>query len=342
MQVVELRALLQELLESSKAYFNFTAKGCPDSGEYVSKIWTFRGASKDKARVLALKADIEERYVAEIIDFLRERQLIDLVRVDSGETTDEYVLLMPAGVEMYRTLPEDAEAELSEEEMAELAAEAWNGANLAAYREMLNRVQEPLLESDLGAKSAVFALFLLLMGAAAKKNALMVRTDENKEIEFQEEIVGYLNALAGLVFPSSHAAKGKRFVVGELSNFIRRSKELKEAYNALFKRDPDALYFDVTGEDGAISRDLLEKVVRITVDHLSRHASEDDDLAASLPGVVTQYTIGSPLKQAHRTALFGERPDFGYGLLLTEVVRAVLNEAEDSGAGSGRATALNA
>ncbi len=323
MNVGSLVELLNKLAMDSKNYFKLK-KSSIESGEYFFKMWTTR-ANKDNARnFFGKKSELELALSEEVYKLLYKNNIISIIKIEDGEYRENHCLLMPLGFDFIKLLREyDSTKFLDEIPMKDILDKTNRSFYQKALRETLNRLQDPLLESEeLAAKSAVFALFLLLTGSVSSQKAFILRVDDNKEIEYQEDIVKYLDNLSKKVFEYSYdRVRGRQFTVGDLSNFIRRNKDLRVAYGELFRKEDEYIYFNITDAEDNVSLDSLRRIVNITLKRLEHFASGDDDIELAVQRVATDYMLESPLKQAHKTALFVGQSDFNYNVMLESVIK---------------------
>ena len=64
----------------------------------------------------------------------------------------------------------------------------------------------------------------------------------------------------------------------------------------------------------------MKRIVNITLNRIEHFASDEDDIELTAQQAVNDYIFESPLKQAHKTALFVGQPDFNYKVVLESII----------------------
>jgi hypothetical protein len=327
-EVSGLVSILNEIGLGSKAYINFSRKSL-DSGEFFKQLWTARSVSKSKAKdeLISQNRDfITENRV--LMQYLLDNKVIVNLELDENDNKDVFLFLLPIGLELINLLSEYDEEEIEYDQLNGQIQIANDTFYANCITETINRLQEPLLEMEaMSAKSTVFCWFLLLTGATCKDRAFIIqKQDKDGEIEYQAEIVKYLNEVSKFIFPSSHKNKsGKIFKEGDLSNFIRRNKEIKTSYGEYFKIENDLYYFDIHSPEVDNHIAALSRVVSTTVKRINHFSVQEDEIIQTVAKSIDEYFINNPIKQAHLKSLFAGRPDYEYFQELQFVVKEELD-----------------
>ncbi|MBO8168923.1 MAG: hypothetical protein H0Z35_07045 [Thermoanaerobacteraceae bacterium] len=120
---------------------------------------------------------------------------------------------------------------------------------------------------------------------------------------------------------------GKNFKTGDLSNFVRRNKEIRNAFGDAFQVDNENnLFYFNTVEFGEINEDTLRFMINVTIKRLKHFAVKDDDLENNIKKSLEQYRLDCPLKQSHRSTLYLGSPSPDYFPLLEHLVYEELYE----------------
>ncbi|MED4599665.1 hypothetical protein P9314_02965 [Paenibacillus validus] len=326
-EIAKLLGLLNEVSLSSKSYVN--SRKNSDSGEYFKQLWTARSVSKSKAKEELLNQNMD-LFVEnkELVQFLLENKVIVSLELDENDSKENLLFLLPTGLELISLLTDYYEDYISYTELEDKIQLANNNFYNNCILETVNRLQEPLLETEaMSAKSTVFCWFLLLTGATCKDRAFIIqKQDKDGEFEYQEEIVRYLNEVSKFIFPNSFKNKtGKIFKEGDLSNFIRRNKEIKTSYGEYFKIEDEAFYFDIHSPDNENYLAALSKVVSITLKRINHFSVPDDEMPTTIVKSIDEYYLNNPIKQAHLKSLFAGRPEYSYFQELQYVVKDELD-----------------
>jgi hypothetical protein len=326
-EITKLINILNEISRGSKSYIN--SRKNLDSGEYFKQLWTARSVSKAKAKE-ELTSESDELFTADqdLVQYLRDKKVIVNLELDENDSKEIYLFLLPTGLELINLLNESNQDEIGYEELESKIQLANDSFYTNCIVETINRLQEPLLETEsMSAKSTVFCWFLLLTGATCKDRAFIIqKQDKDGEFEYQEEIVKYLNNVSKMIFPNSYKNKsGKIFKEGDLSNFIRRNKEIKTSYGEYFKIEDDAFFFDIHSNGDGNYLQALSKVVSVTLKRISHFSVPEDDILDTINKSIHEYYFNTPIKQAHLKALFAGRPDYSYFQELQYVTREELD-----------------
>lgn len=316
--------ILNEIGNSSKNYVNVSKRGL-DSGEYLKQIWITR-YNKTKAKNELIKVDnIED---SDIIKFLLDMNIITKLTIEDGDYKDNHFFSLPISLELIKLLIKYNDITIDEKKFGELIQEANKLFVCRSAEEIINRIQEPLLEAEtMSAKSVLFCWYLLITGAISKRSSFILRVrDEDKEFDLHDEIVDYLDCLSKYIYPSSYLVNksGKSFKRGDLSNFVRRNKDIRTSFGDIFHTEDSYFYFDIEKEDGEIDKDILERVINITLKRLKHFASEQDYVCDTVMKSITWFRVDSPIKQAHRTSLFLGKPTEEYYPMLEHLVYEAL------------------
>jgi len=317
---------LEKLYSKGTEYFKCNKSG---SGEYYTKMWTARSNKVKLRNLLPERVTLSQEIGEDLLNVLCEENVIQIVLVEDGFERGEYCVLLPIGVEMLEIMKEDLEIpdELGEDDIRSIVGMAKTRFLPKAQKALKERIQAPLLVTNaLGARDAVFALFLILCGAVSKHTALILKEDENREIEFQEDLVQYLNDLARTIYKDSYMNRGKHFSVGDLSDYIRRSKNLVVQFGDVFKREEIFIYFDLLDDRGNLNTESMTVVMDKVISSLDNHSQgEDDDPADVIPELVQTYMIANPIKQTHRKALFVSNVEFEFYFKLQSVIQTLVS-----------------
>ncbi|QNR66264.1 hypothetical protein IAQ67_20820 [Paenibacillus peoriae] len=318
---------LKEIALGSKSFIN--SKKNLGSGEYFKQLWTARSVSKSKAKEELINRNND--FMSdnqELLQYFLDNKIIVNLELDENDSKEEFLFLLPTGLELINLLSEVTEEECSYNQLNVLVQKANENFYANCINETINRIQDPLLETEsMSAKSTVFCWFLLLTGATCKNRAFIIqKQDKDGEIEYQEEIVKYLNDVSKFIFQSSYRNKaGKIFKEGDLSNFIRRNKEIKTSYGDYFKIEDDLFYFDIHSPEEENYLIALNKVVSITLKRIKHFSVSEDEVSETITKSIDEYFINNPIKQAHLKSLFAGRPDYSYFQELQFVVRQELD-----------------
>lgn len=325
--VENLITTLTEIALRSKSFIN--SRKNADSGDYFKQLWTARSINKSRAKEELFNTNNE--FMSgnqELLHYLLDKRIIVNLELDDNEIKETFLFLLPIGLELITLLYQFGEEEIGYTQLDNLIQKAHETFYSNCITETVNRIQEPLLETEsMSAKSTIFCWFLLLTGATCKDRAFIIqKQDKDGEIEYQEEIVRYLNDVSKFIFPSSSRNKaGKIFKEGDLSNFIRRNKEIKNAYGDYFKIESDLFYFDIHSSDAENHLNVLSKVVSITLKRIYHFSQPDDEVLATITKSIDEYYLNNPIKQAHLKSLFAGRPDYSYFQELQFAVRQELD-----------------
>lgn len=321
---------MNEIASGSKSFIN--SRKNSDSGEYFKQLWTARSVSKSKAKeeLINRNNDLMSDNHG-LLQYLLDNKIIVNLELDENNSKESFLFLLPTGLELINLLSEVAEDSIEYNQLNVMVQKANDNFYANCINETINRIQEPLLETEsMSAKSTIFCWFLLLTGATCKNRAFIIqKQDKDGEIEYQEEIVKYLNDVSRFIFPSSYRNKtGKIFKEGDLSNFIRRNKEIKTSYGDFFKIEDDLFYFDIhSSEENYLT--ALNKVVSITLKRIYHFSVPEDEVSETITRSIDEYFINNPIKQAHLKSLFAGRPDYSY---FQELQFVVIQELENIGA----------
>lgn len=325
--VAKLISTLNDIASGSKSYIN--SRKNADSGEYFKQLWTARSVNKSKAREELLNqtndALVDNR---DEIQYLLDNKIIVNLEIDENDSREGFLFLLPTGLELITLLAENNEEQIGYEELDGIIQLANSNFYTNCISETINRLQEPLLETEaMSAKSTVFCWFLLLTGATCKERAFIIqKQDKDGEFEYQEEIVKYLNEVSKFIFPNSYKNKiGKIFKEGDLSNFIRRNKEIKTSYGDYFKIEDESFYFNIHSQDDENYLVALSKVVSITLKRINHFSVPDDNMPETIIKSIDEYYLNTPIKQAHLKSLFAGRPDYSYFQELQYVAKEELD-----------------
>lgn len=320
---------LDEIALGSRSFIN--SRKNSDSGEYFKQLWTARSISKIRAKEELINKNKDFiSFNQELLHYLLDKKIIVSLDVDENDVKEAFLFLLPTGLELINILKEVVEETIEFNQLDAMIQQANETFYSNCINETINRIQEPLLETEsMSAKSAVFCWFLLLTGATCKNRAFIIqKQDKDGEFEYQEEIVKYLNDVSKFIFPSSYRNKtGKIFKEGDLSNFIRRNKEIKTAFGECFKIEDDLFYFDVHSPQNENYLPILSKVASITLKRIIHFSMPDDELMETIFKSIDEYYLNIPIKQAHLKSLFAGRPEYSYFQELQFVVRQELDNA---------------
>lgn len=324
--IEHLRETLKKIGLASRDYVN--AKKNMDTGEFIRQIWVARSLSKSKARKKLISELGENK--EDILNILKEFNVITLLEIKEGDNLEYRFFLLPIGLELLKLIDDQSDTTITFDQLSSLVREAEQQFLDYAIIEMVKRLLEPLSGSDkMGAKSAVFCYFLLLTGATAQTKAFILQIkEEDKEFELQDEVVSYLDELSKFLFPKSYNTKKRQFKRGDLSDFIRRKKEIIETFGDLIKIENDLFYFHVCQPDGIINHESFKTVIGSIVNKLTHHASTDDNILDQIQEAIKWYRINSPVKQAYKKSLFMGAPNPEYYPLLEHFVSQALFEIE--------------
>lgn len=321
--VEKLLSILISIGDGSKSYVN-TPRRVTDSGEYFKQIWISR-YNKIKAKSELLQQSIVDGPdVNDILVYLQEKNMIAPLNIEDADYKGTHLFLLPAAIELVDLLENYEDININLDALESYIVESNNRFIHRAIEETINRIQDPLIESEtMSAKSAIFCWFLLLTGAISRDNAFVLRVkDEDKEFDLQKEIVEQLDVLAKFIYPYSYGAKrsGKPFKSGDLSNFVRRNKDIRTSFGEVFHADGSYFFFDIIDDNAEVSKETFERVINITVRRLLHFATEQDNIVDTLTKSITWYRVDCPIKQAHRTTLFLNKPSDEYYPMLEHLI----------------------
>lgn len=326
--------ILEEYAIACQCYFGIKSKRRIDSGSYFAKIWTARSISKDKARFFLPTKETALRMLSgDFFNYLAKYGVLKIIMIEDGDYKAEHCIIMPQGFELINLLKDckDTNYNINLEEAIDKSI---NDCIRKINEETLKKLQSPLRESDgMTAKSAIFAFYLILTGAVSKNTAFVYNTDDKKQIEYQDDIVAYLNDLSRDIFPDSFysKSKGKQFSAGDLDDFLRRDKDIRQGCGNLYKKDDNHIYFDFMDNKGRVIKESAQRLLKIIFNRFKILAKdrEREEVEKTVFKVVEKFIINSPLKQAHRTAFYVGQVDFKYGLELEENVNECFESEDD-------------
>jgi hypothetical protein len=326
-----LTSLLNKIGYTSKAYVN-TPKKSRDSGEYLRQIWITKSCNKNKAKeeLIRLGDLLEEEKI--LYEYLCEKNVAINLQVEDGDFKDSFAFLLPVGIELIKQLDSTEDQSCDIEIIIEKSFTEYYKQSL---EEMINRLQEPLTETDtMSAKSAIFCWYLILNGAISKNNAFILQIKkDDKEYELHTAIVQYLDDLSKYIFPSSYKSNksGKPFKRGDLSNFVRRNKDIRNSFGEYFAIENDLFYFNSIDSNAEIDQQALKWIVNTICKRMQHYAVEEDNISETISKSVIWYRLNSPIKQSHQRTLFIEKPSDNYYPILESLVYEEFMEEDGDG-----------